>query len=305
MEYRTLEITLIAAKGLKNVNLFSKIDVYAVVYIGGGDPRAKQKTPVDKEGNTNPNWNFPMKFTVDETAVQQNRLTLVVNLRAERALGDKDVGEVRVPIKELMGEHKSVQFVRYQVRKPSGRPKGELNFSYKFSEKVTGAQVTSKAEEPVTAYPAPPVAAGPSSAYPPPYAALYSSAASTGYYPLPAGGYPPSAYPPSGYPQPAPAATGYGYPPAQAYGGYPPPPPHGYGYPHQQGYGYQPQQGYGYPQVQQPPKKNKFGGGGAGLGLGLLGGALGGMLIGDMISDAGSYDSGYDAGFDDAGGFDF
>ncbi|KAL1806665.1 hypothetical protein ACET3Z_029733 [Daucus carota] len=298
MEYRTLDLKIISAKGLKNVNFISKVEVYAVVSIAGGDPRVKQRTPTDREGGVNPAWNFPMKFTIDEAAAQQNRLTLVISLRAERALGDRDVGEVRVPIKEIIGDgsNKSVQFVRYQVRKPSGKAKGELNFSYQFGEKVAASHVppqanhvTSKTDEPVTAYPAvAPMAAGTSSAYPPPVTAAYPPVASSGY--------PPAAYPPQ---QP-----GHGYPPQQPGYGYPPPQP-GYGYPpQQQGYGYPPQQGYGYgAPVQQPPKKNKFGGGG--MGLGLLGGALGGLLIGDMISDVGSYDAGYDAGFDDAGGFDF
>ncbi|KAL8121582.1 protein SRC2-like [Apium graveolens] len=267
MEYRTLDVNIIAAKGLKNVNLFSKLEVYAVATVFGGDPRAKQKTQTDKINGTNPTWNFPMKFYVDEMAAQQNNLTLVITLRAERALGDKDVGEVRVPMKEIMGDGKGVQFVSYQVRKASGKPKGELSFSYEFSEKIAGAHhaVASKSDEPVTAYPAAAPAVGSSS------------------------GYPPQA---GGYPQGGQHVAGYGYPPQQGYG-YPPQQP-GYGYPPpQQGYGYPPQQpGYGYPpqQVQQPAKKSKFGGGG--LGLGLLGGALGGLLIGDMISD----------GFDDGGG---
>lgn len=291
MEYRTLDLKILSAKGLKDVNFISKLEVYAVVSIAGGDPRAKQRTPTDREGGVNPSWNFPMKFTVDEAAAQQNRLTLLVNLRAERALGDRDVGEVRVPITEIIsdGSNKGVQFVRYQVRKPNGKAKGELNFSYQFSDKIgtsphvppQSSHVTSKADEPVTAYPA--VAAGTSSVYPPP---------------MTSSGYPPAGYPQGGYgyPPPPPQQPGYGYPPQQP----------GYGYPPQQpGYGYPPQQpGYGYAApVQQPPKKNKFGGGG--MGLGLLGGALGGLLIGDMISDVGSYDSGYDAGFGDAAGFDF
>lgn len=294
MEYRTLDLKIISAKGLKNVNFISKLEVYAVVSIAGGDPRAKQRTPTDRDGGVNPAWNFPMKFMIDEVAAQQNRLTLVVNLRAERALGDRDVGEVRVPIKEIIadGNNKSVQFVRYQVRKPSGKAKGELNFSYQFSEKLgashvppQASHVTSKSDEPVTAYPAvAPMAAGSSAAYPPPMTS----------------GYPPAGYAQGGagyrYPPP-PQQPGYGYPPQQPGYGYPPPPQPGYGYP-------PPQQGYGYAApVQQGPKKNKFGGGG--LGLGLLGGALGGLLVGDMISDAGSYDAGYDAGYDDAGGFDF
>ncbi|KDP27783.1 hypothetical protein JCGZ_18863 [Jatropha curcas] len=311
MEQRTLEINLISAKDLKDVNLFSKMDVYAVVSISGDSqqPKQKIKTPVDHDGGTNPTWNFPAKFTILEAPAQQNRLILVINLRCERALGDKDIGEVNVPIKELletMGDGKSMQFVSYQVRKPSGKPKGQLNFSYKFSEKaiVSGPEkVSEKANQPVTAYPAPPPAGiGSSSApygapgpYPPPPPSdpvppmanySYPPPAYAGYPPPPAyAGYPPPLPQPyAGYPQQA-HPPGHGYPP--------PPPPAGYGYPPvQAGYGYQP--------VQQPAKKNKFG---MGLGAGLLGGAIGGLLIGDMVSDAASYDAGYDAGFDDAGGF--
>ncbi|GFP83447.1 hypothetical protein PHJA_000488100 [Phtheirospermum japonicum] len=146
MDYRTLEITLQYAKDLNNVNLITKMDVYAVVSIAGGDKSSKQKTktPVDHDGNTNPTWNFPMKFTVDEAALQMNRLTLDFKLICERALGDKDIGEVHVPIKELLDTPAKAtgadgkQFVSYQVRKPSGKPKGQLHFSYQFGEKVVG-----------------------------------------------------------------------------------------------------------------------------------------------------------------------
>ncbi|KAF7150521.1 hypothetical protein RHSIM_Rhsim02G0009700 [Rhododendron simsii] len=261
MEHRSLEINVISAKDLKKVNMFSKMQVYAVVSISG-EPRAsqQQRTAVDRNGNASPAWNFPVKFTVDESAARSNRLSVTFRIRCERTLGDKDIGEVHVPLSELVGsiEDGKLQFVTYQVRKPSGRPKGELNFSYKWGEKIVGAKIASaalpamevnKAQEPVTAYPA---QVGSSSAYPPP---------PTGY-----------AYqPPAGYPSAS--AAGYGYPPPPQYGAYPQqPPPPGYGYP-------PPQPGYGYPPVQQPqqpPKKNKMG---LGLGAGLLGGALGGLLL--------------------------
>ena len=38
-----------------------------------------------------------------------------------------------------------MKFVSYQVRKPSGKPQGELNFSYKIGEKVSNAAVAPKA----------------------------------------------------------------------------------------------------------------------------------------------------------------
>ncbi|XP_065863635.1 protein SRC2 [Euphorbia lathyris] len=280
MEQRTLEINLISAKDLNDVNLFSKMDVYVVVSISGGDPQQpnqKTKTPIAHGGGTNPTWNFPAKFTISEPLAQQNRLNLVFQLRCDRALGDKDIGEVNVPIMELLdsiGDGKSMQFVSFQVRKPSGKPKGELNFSFKFSDKVVLSESVSKVEEPmpiITAYPAAP---------PPPLPLVGPSTASPygavpGYYPPPPPQQPP----------------GYGYPPPPGYAVYPPPPPPGYGYPPPPGYGYGQGQP-GYPPVQQQQqaqKKNNFG---MGLGAGLLGGAIGGMLIGDMVSDGG-----FDGGF--------
>ncbi|ESW26262.1 hypothetical protein PHAVU_003G104400 [Phaseolus vulgaris] len=266
MEHRTLLLSLGSAKDLKKVNFFSKMDVYAVVSLSGVQ---KIKTPVDRNGGANPTWNVTENITINESLARQNRLTLEIKLRCERNLStDKEIGQVLVPVKELLdqpGDGKSFQHVSYQVRKPSGKPKGALSFSYKFSEKITApgkesapsAPVLSVAHmtEPVTAYPAPSV--GSTSAYP-------------------------SVYPP---PPPLQHAAGYAYPP---------PPQAGYAYGPQAAYGYAPQPGHGYPSAPaQKAGKNKFG---MGLGAGLLGGALGGLLIGDMISDVGSCD---------AGGFDF
>ncbi|EXB74800.1 hypothetical protein L484_023544 [Morus notabilis] len=290
MEQSTLEINVISASDLKDVNLVTKMDVYAVVSISGDSkhPKKKAKTNVHRGSGTNPTWNFPLSFTIDESLAQNNRLTLVFKLVSQRSLGDKDVGEVNVPIKELFasrdeGNNNSMKFVSYQVRKPSGKPKGELRFSYRFGKNAAGKPA---ADKPVTAYPAA-AEVGPS--YPPPTV--------TGHV---------GVYPPAAAASAPPAYGGAGYPPPQAGYVYQPPPPGygytqapGYGYTQTPSYGYPPAQGYGYPPPQQGPKKsNKFG---MGLGAGLLGGAIGGLLIGDMVSDAAAFDG----GFGDAGGFDF
>lgn len=277
--YRTLELNVISAKHLKDVHFISKMDVYAVVSISGDHTIKKQKvkTHVDRSGGSNPTWNFPVKFTFNESLAQQNRLTLNFKIKSDGLLGDKTVGEVIVPIRELLdsssssGDAKSMKFVTYQVRSSSGKPKGEFHFSYKFSEPTVG-KTHAKADEPVTAYPAP-MAAGSSSApygYPPPPQARY------GYPPQPQAGY--------GYPPPPPPQG------AVPNGVYPPAPQSGYGYPPPQ------QPGYGYPPVKPPKKSNA----GLGLGAGLLGGMLGGLLLGDIVSDAADYDGG-----DFGGDFDF
>lgn len=288
MEYRPLDVTVISADGLKDVNLISKMDVYVVLSIAD-DPTTKRKTHVDKDGGKSPKWNDHLKFNVD---ARNPNVPLVFRIRSDRPLGDKDIGVVTIPMKELL-DHPTAdgggeRVVEYQVRTPSGKSKGTLKFSYKFGDKVAAPappppqmapQEKSKhSDEPVTAYPA---QAGASTAYAP--------------YAPPQQGY--------GYPPPQQHS---GYPPAAAYG-YPPPPQQGYGYPPQEhGYGYPPppQGGYGYPpQVVVQPQQVKKKKNNMGLGLGLGAGLLGGLLVGDMISDVGEMGS-YDAGFDDAG-FDF
>ncbi|KAL2491937.1 Calcium-dependent lipid-binding (CaLB domain) family protein [Abeliophyllum distichum] len=73
-----------------------------------------------------------MKFTVEEVPLQQNNLTVDFKLVCERTIGDKDIREVHVPIKELLESsaataavgnyEKQYRFVSYQVRKPNSQP---------------------------------------------------------------------------------------------------------------------------------------------------------------------------------------
>ncbi|XP_059625710.1 protein SRC2 homolog isoform X6 [Cornus florida] len=252
MEHRSLEITLISAKGLKDVSHFSEMDVYVVVKIDC-DPRHEQRTPVDKGGGTSPSWNHTMKFSIDEAVVQTNRQNLVFQLRCDRSLlGDKDIGVVHVPIKELLdsaGNCEASTSVTYPVRKNSGKAKGKLKFCYKFGQtyKVDYPHAhaykiginSSYPPPPVVAAPYPPMvvpttypprgeygclAYGPSTfvagPYPPPVAESYPPPPSAGY-PQPASvvveSYPP---PPAGYPKPA-SVVLESYPPPPA--GYPQP----------------------------------------------------------------------------------
>ncbi|KAH0783016.1 hypothetical protein AABB24_001816 [Solanum stoloniferum] len=279
MELRPLDIKVISADGIKNVNTFSKMDVYTEVYISSYASKAsKQKTFVDKNSGTNPKWNHSMKFTLDESSLTKSGIYLVFRLKSDRTLGDKDIGEVSVPIHDLFNSNGTMErFVEYPVITESGKPKGTLKFSYKFGEKFTAPEPKRDVNhEPVTAYPA---QMHPGMGY---------NQQNSGY------GYPPPPPPAhqGGYAYPSQAgAPGYGYPPPQPGYGYPPPQP-----------------GYGYPPVQPPPpkRKNKMGGG---LGLGLGAGLLGGLLVGDMISDVGemsAYGDGYGDAMDDmGGGFDF
>ena len=58
MALRCLEIVINSTKDLKDVNLFSKMDLYAVSMINNSlnlNNSSDQKTTIDENGGTNPN----------------------------------------------------------------------------------------------------------------------------------------------------------------------------------------------------------------------------------------------------------
>lgn len=117
MAYRTLDLTLISAKDLKDVNLLGKMDVYAEASISG-DSRSRQRTKVHVDSGPNPTWNQTLRFHIPADPGAPG--TLHVVLRAEKTLGDKDLGEVHVPLKELLENVRGdgptqPQFISYQV----------------------------------------------------------------------------------------------------------------------------------------------------------------------------------------------
>ncbi|KAM0827266.1 hypothetical protein ACQ4PT_068310 [Festuca glaucescens] len=122
MAYRVLEVTLLSAKDLKNVNLITRMEVYAVATISG-DPITRQCTLPDPYGGRNPTWNATLRFDVPPTAEEAKGGCLHILLRAKRTFGtDRDVGEVIVPLPELLtggglGAPNMPQFASYQVRK--------------------------------------------------------------------------------------------------------------------------------------------------------------------------------------------
>lgn len=281
MVYRILELTLVSASDLKKVTLFSRMRVYAVASISGGDTRMPTHgTHADRDGGSNPAWNAVLHFIIPAGADTRG-LALHVLLRSKRVLGERDVGEVFVPLDDLLagadegGEPKPVS---YQVRRPlSGRAHGVLYFCYKFTDVKDDAVAATSAtetkegqyvkfvqdsEKAMVKTMVPPV-----TAYPP-------SQGVAAYRSVVPYGAPYAAYPPHPY--------GYAAPPPYGYNAAPPPAMYGYAAP--------------------PNAAPARQGGGMGMGLGLLGGVVGGMMLGEMIGDF-EADAAYDAGFNDALGF--
>ena len=139
-----LQIKVMWCKGLTAFNFFQKMAVYAAVSITPRDRTLKltqdekqeQKTPVDQEGNGNPEWNYTMKFDLRPQNISSNlhQLSLLFEIRNQGQLfGYKEIGEVRVHLKDLM-ESVGIgvnRLVSYEVRAPDGKHNGILDFSYK------------------------------------------------------------------------------------------------------------------------------------------------------------------------------
>lgn len=133
MECRKLEITVVSAENLPDVRALGLMKVYVKVSLKG-ESKTTKKSPVDKGGETNPLWNFAVDYTVSESTVRRPGVNVVVKLLCKRTLGDRFVGEVKIPVKSLfdMGL-KSQRTLSYAV---AGTPEGKLNLLYSFSERI-------------------------------------------------------------------------------------------------------------------------------------------------------------------------
>lgn len=169
MEPSSIELKIISCKDLKNFNFFQKLTIYTLVYIHSTDTKRKldekqaqeQKTCTDKEGNENPEWNQVMKFSLSWVSIHDcDDLFLHFEFRHDGLIiGDKLIGEVRVPLKDLILEAGPtpgvIRFVNYEVRNSEGKPNGIFNFSYRvIDNKGVETRISSEnVEGKITGYP--------------------------------------------------------------------------------------------------------------------------------------------------------
>ncbi|KAL5797337.1 hypothetical protein ACOSQ2_002157 [Xanthoceras sorbifolium] len=161
MESGSLELKVMFCKDLKAFNFFQKLSVYAQVSIASDDPEKKlkqkqqQRTPADKEGDGNPEWKHEMRFDLKEIPFHDcDHIFLHFQLKHEGAMfGDKTIGEVHVPFKDLILESNGVvRYVNYEVSNTEGKSNGVLNFSYKVNGNGTVIETNSPRIN-VTGYP--------------------------------------------------------------------------------------------------------------------------------------------------------
>nr|GLL44338.1 protein SRC2-like [Ipomoea trifida] len=139
MECRKFELTLISANELEDVRKLFKMEVYCKVSIGS-NPRMEKRSPADRHGEINPAWNFSMEYTILEEMIQHPNTMFVIKLYCKRMMGDRYVGEVHAPLKDLFDyayNSGGSAVVSYPVRKGSANSQGFLRFSYRFGQRVS------------------------------------------------------------------------------------------------------------------------------------------------------------------------
>ncbi|XP_047326634.1 protein SRC2-like [Impatiens glandulifera] len=267
MASREIEVTVISAKDLKNVNWrHGRVKPYVVIWV---DPKNKCTTRVDEEGDTCPYWDqtitIPLTAPIDETTLYID----IVHAGAEQDTKPL-IGSAKLPLHRDFFNDPEQAIRKLDLKRPSGRPQGKIEISVRE----------------VRRYPAPD----------PYYAQSYGAGKTSIDYSQPPP--PPPAYRnPYGYDQSygqGQPQSGYGYDQSYGQGQGQPQPGYGYG---GQSYGQpqtQPGYGYGYGQggggygSQQDPygqqqvgvkKESKFGGMGTGLAVGAVAGVLGGLAL--------------------------
>ncbi|THF98644.1 uncharacterized protein LOC114314052 [Camellia sinensis] len=241
-----LDITIVSAKHLKNVNWRQgDLKPYAIFWV---DPDHRLATKSDDSSSTRPVWNEHFLIPLS-LPLQDSLLTLEIFHSKPSEIPKPLVGTLRLALKDLVDQDDSTRLRTFELRRPSGRPQGKIRIKLAVRER------------PLPDYHITP---------PPSY--YYSTAPPSqprdfrGYTSLP----PPSISGFSPYPDPY---SGY-------YSGYysPPPPPRPF-FDRQSSYG-GPSAPVDYaPPYDQKQKSGKIGGLGTGLAVGAVAGAMGGLAL--------------------------
>ncbi|XP_047961833.1 protein SRC2 homolog [Salvia hispanica] len=108
--------------------------VYAEVSLNG-EPNTSMRTTVDTAGERNPRWDFPLNYTINKASLRNPGLEVVVKLYCQRILGDKFIGEVKIPVKGLFDSGpKAKNELSFNV---AGAGDGRLNILYSFGKTFT------------------------------------------------------------------------------------------------------------------------------------------------------------------------
>ncbi|OVA17656.1 C2 calcium-dependent membrane targeting [Macleaya cordata] len=191
-----LDITIVSAKHLKNVNWrHGDLKPYVIFWL---DPDRRLATKPDDSGSTRPVWNEHFNLPINQS-LHDSLLTLEIFHSKPSETPKPLVGTLRFPLKDLIDSDDSSTIRTLELRRPSGRPQGKIRIKLAVRERPAPPTPDYHITPPPSYYY--------SSAPPPPPPRDYSR----GYSPSP---YTTSIPPPA--PAPAPPSSASPYP----YGGY-------------------------------------------------------------------------------------
>ena len=199
-----IDLTWVLCRGVRSSLPFHTPCLYASIFVAPSSAKGvhgarrphRVKTPTDRAGGGNPEWDAPLRLYLPEASPSplpaeveaagkssnkdtgdddDDVLLLRFELKAEVAvLGDKLAASAAVPVRDLVADGQTRR-VSYQLAGPDGRqPNGVISFSYAFHDRngggdghssdgelaVTPLYPTASSPSPV-AHPRPPTTAAP------------------------------------------------------------------------------------------------------------------------------------------------
>ncbi|XP_047962304.1 protein SRC2 homolog [Salvia hispanica] len=106
--------------------------VYAEVSLNG-EPQTRIRTTVDMAGETNPKWDLQLNYAINKVSLHEPGLVVVVKLYCQRTLGDKYIGQVKIPVMGLLDSRRDEAEIEASFD-VDGTKNGKLNISYTFVE---------------------------------------------------------------------------------------------------------------------------------------------------------------------------
>lgn len=123
----TLEVELLQAHELKDVETFGKSDPYALLSCG----LQKQRSRTIHEGGSNPVWNQSFLFEIPDGISELD----IALYDQERHGKDEAMGTLAIPLTKVYTE-RQVPPAKHKVQLPDGKFRGELELRLKFFPKV-------------------------------------------------------------------------------------------------------------------------------------------------------------------------
>eukprot|EP00250_Pteridium_aquilinum_P016469 c23117_g1_i1 orf=168-884(+) len=131
-----IELTIMAAEGLKNVNLMrGKMNPYAVAFV---EPYAKHSTRVRTRGGKDPIWNDDLHIPIPARMLNDPAASLTIQVFNQGGINNGLVGATQLNLQDLF-RHAALKsngegdILTLQLFRPSGRPHGIIRIFLKLS----------------------------------------------------------------------------------------------------------------------------------------------------------------------------